>query len=57
MVYQITLIRNGVQFEMELRAPSRLEVLRVVTDAARVQDAKDGCETKVVRIIEQESPQ
>lgn len=57
MVYQITLIRNGVQFEMELRAPSRLEVLRVVTDAARVHDAKDGHETKVVRIIEQESPQ
>lgn len=52
MVYQITLIRNGIQFEMQIRAPSRLEVLRIVTDTARAQDAKDGCETKVVRIVE-----
>lgn len=54
MVYQITLIRNGVQFDMELRAPSRLEVLRLVTEAARVHDAQDGHETKVVRIVEAE---
>lgn len=57
MVYQVTLIRHGVQFDMQIRAKSRLEVLRIVTDAARVHDAQDGHETKVVRIIEQESPQ
>ena len=57
MVYQVTLIRHEVQFDMQIRAKSRLEVLRIVTDTARVQDAKDGHETKVVRIIEQESPQ
>ena len=57
MLYQVTLIRHGIEFDMQIRAPSRLEVLRIVTDTARVQDAKDGHETKVVRIIEQESPQ
>ena len=55
MMYRITLIRRGIQFEMELRAPSRLEVLRLVTDAARAQDAKDGEQTKIVRITELES--
>lgn len=55
MMYQVTLIRRGVQFDLQLRAPSRLEVLRIVTDAARAQDAKDGEQTKIVRITELES--
>lgn len=52
MIYQVTLIRHGIQFDMQIRAASRLEVLRIVTDTARVQDVKDGCETKVLRIVE-----
>lgn len=55
MMYQVTLIRRGVQFDLQLRAPTRLEVLRLVTDAARTQDAKDGEQTKIVRITELES--
>lgn len=55
MMYQVTLIRRGVRFDLQLRAPSRLEVLRLVTDAARAQDAKDGEQTKIVRITELES--
>ena len=54
-MYQVTLIRRGVQFDLQLRAPSRLEVLRIVTDTARIQDAKDGEQTKIVRITELES--
>lgn len=57
MMYQVTLIRRGVQFDLQLRAPSRLEVLRIVTDTARVQDAKDGEQTKIVRIAEVTEPE
>lgn len=52
MVYQITLTRRGVQFDIALRAPSRMDAMRVVIDAAARHDAEEGCETKVLRIAE-----
>lgn len=52
MVYQITLSLHGIEFDMALRAPSRLAAMRIVMNAAARQDAADGHETKVVRIVE-----
>ena len=52
MVYQITLTRRGVQFDIALRAPSRMDAMRVVMNAATRHDAEEGCETKVLRIVE-----
>lgn len=52
MVYQITLNRRGVQFDIALRAPSRMDAMRVVMSASARHDAEEGCETKVVRIVE-----
>lgn len=47
MVYQITLARRGVQFDLLLRAPSRIDAMRKILDAAQEHD-----ETKVLRVVE-----
>lgn len=52
MMYRITLTRRNVRVELLLRAPSRKEVVRIITTAAQNFDAQDGHQTCILGIEE-----
>ena len=52
MMYRITLTRRNVRVELLLRAPSRKEVVRIITTAAQNFDTQDGHQTCILGIEE-----
>ena len=52
MMYRITLTRKNVRVELMMRAPSRMEAMRIITNAAQQYDAQDGHQTRILSIEE-----
>ena len=52
MMYCITLTRRNVRVELMMRAPSRLEAMRIITNAAQQYDAQDGHQTRILSVEE-----
>jgi hypothetical protein len=55
MKYLVTLIREH-QVTLEIDAPSRYEVIRLVNDLALKYDAIDGKQTQIVSITDEATP-
>jgi len=49
--YRVT-IERGVRFELDIEAAERMEVLKIITEAALHYDGQDLKETRVVAIKE-----